>query len=104
MGFRLLSVHGTSRLAECRAFASIARPATNGDGSKRRNRMIGRNVLAGAAMAAVVSLGVSVGAAAEPINLTIGALLELTGPLSESGPSQDKAINLAVDQANKAAA
>ena len=45
----------------------------------------------------------SFASAAEQINLTIGKLLELTGPLSETGPSQDKAIKLAVDYANKAA-
>jgi branched-chain amino acid transport system substrate-binding protein len=38
------------------------------------------------------------------VDLTIGKLLELTGPLSENGPSQDKAVTLAVDYANKAAA
>src|SRR5262249_50612432 len=44
-----------------------------------------------------------VATAAEPIHLTIGKLLELTGPLSETAPSQDKAIRLAIDYANKAA-
>ena len=45
----------------------------------------------------------SFASAAEQINLTIGKLLELTAPLSETGPSQDKAIKLAIDYANKAA-
>ena len=40
---------------------------------------------------------------AEPIKLVVGKLLEVTGPLSETGPSQDKAIKLAIDYANKAA-
>lgn len=40
---------------------------------------------------------------ADPINLVIGKLLEVTGPLSETGPSQDKAIKLAIDSANQAA-
>ena len=40
---------------------------------------------------------------AEPLELTIGALLESTGPLSELGPTAEKAGNLAVAVANKAA-
>src|SRR6202167_6409242 len=40
---------------------------------------------------------------AEEVTLTIGNLLELTGPLSENAPSQDKAVNIAVDYANQAA-
>ncbi len=40
---------------------------------------------------------------ADPITLVVGKLLEVTGPLSETGPSQDKAIKLAIDYANKAA-
>src|SRR5437667_12315150 len=56
-------------------------------------------------MAAGISMALgSFTAAAEPINLTIGKLLGLTGPLAETGPSQDKAIKLAIDYANKAAA
>src|SRR6202046_1333801 len=39
----------------------------------------------------------------QDVTLTIGKLLELTGPLSENGPSQDKAISTAVDYANQAA-
>jgi len=67
--------------------------------TKMAQRSIARIVMvAGLCMA----LG-SFAAAAEQINLTIGKLLELTGPLSETGPSQDKAIKLAVDYANKAA-
>ena len=37
-------------------------------------------------------------------NLTIGKLLEVTGPLSETGPSQDKAIKIAIAYANEQAA
>src|ERR1700685_3892621 len=40
---------------------------------------------------------------AEEVTLKIGKLLELTGPLSENAPSQDKAVNIAVDYANQAA-
>jgi ABC-type branched-subunit amino acid transport system substrate-binding protein len=40
---------------------------------------------------------------AAAVNLVIGKLLEVTGPLSETGPSQDKAIKLAIENANKAA-
>jgi branched-chain amino acid transport system substrate-binding protein len=40
---------------------------------------------------------------ADPISLVVGKLLEVTGPLSETGPSQDKAIKLAIDYANNAA-
>ena len=40
---------------------------------------------------------------ADPITLVVGKLLEVTGPLSETGPSQDKAIKLAIDYANQAA-
>jgi branched-chain amino acid transport system substrate-binding protein len=55
-----------------------------------------------------LTLGISallpVAGHAAAITLTIGKLLEVTGPLSESGPSQDKAIKLAIAYANKAAA
>ena len=40
---------------------------------------------------------------AQEVALTIGKLLELTGPLSENAPSQDKAVNIAVDYGNQAA-
>jgi branched-chain amino acid transport system substrate-binding protein len=66
--------------------------------------MVQRN-LAGLALAAGLAIGLGTAAAqAETINLTIGKLLELTGPLSETAPSQDKAVKLAIDYANKAAA
>ena len=42
-------------------------------------------------------------AQADPLNLTIGALLESTGPLSELGPTAEKAANLAAQVATKAA-
>ena len=52
-----------------------------------------RKTLAGAAFAASLAiLAMPMAAQADPINLTIGKLLEVTGPLSETGPSQDKAI------------
>ncbi len=66
--------------------------------------MIERNLLSIATVTVVLSLGVCGRASAEPVNLTIGTLLELTGPLSENGPSQDKAVTIAVENANKAAA
>jgi branched-chain amino acid transport system substrate-binding protein len=64
-----------------------------------------RKAIAGLAL----TLGLSValapapGRAADTIELTIGKLLELTGPLSETGPSQDKAVKLAVEHVNQAA-
>jgi branched-chain amino acid transport system substrate-binding protein len=64
-----------------------------------------RKTLAGAAFAAGLAIALApMGAKADPINLTIGKLLEVTGPLSETGPSQDKAIKLAVAYANEQAA
>src|SRR5262245_32403526 len=42
-------------------------------------------------------------AGAKPLNLTIGNLLESTGPLSEIGPTSEKAMNLSVQVANQAA-
>jgi ABC-type branched-subunit amino acid transport system substrate-binding protein len=63
--------------------------------------MIGKQFL-GAIVASVLSL-FPLSAEADPINLVIGKLLEVTGPLSETGPSQDKAIKLAIDYANQAA-
>ncbi|HZT18206.1 MAG TPA: ABC transporter substrate-binding protein, partial [Dongiaceae bacterium] len=57
----------------------------------------GAALLAGLALAATP-------AKADPVNLTIGKLLEITGPLSETGPSQDKAVKLAVEYANEQAA
>lgn len=42
-------------------------------------------------------------AQAQSLDLTIGALLESTGPLSETGPSIEKAATLAVQVANQAA-
>ncbi|MBX6320469.1 MAG: ABC transporter substrate-binding protein [Rhodospirillaceae bacterium] len=64
-----------------------------------------RRVIAGLALTAGLSVAAAPGAmSAEKVELTIGKLLELTGPLSETGPSQDKAIKLAIDYANKQAA
>jgi branched-chain amino acid transport system substrate-binding protein len=57
---------------------------------------------AGAAVA--LAFGFSAAEAADPVSVTIGKLLELTGPLSENGPSQDKAVTIAIDYANQAAA
>src|SRR5438552_18216592 len=62
-----------------------------------------RSILAGTAL--VASLAIAwVPARADPVALTIGKLLEVTGPLSETGPSQDKAVKLAVQYANEQAA
>jgi ABC-type branched-subunit amino acid transport system substrate-binding protein len=55
-------------------------------------------------LVASIALFLPFAAHAEPIKLVIGKLLPVTGPLSEGGPSQDKAIKLAIDYANKAAA
>lgn len=64
-----------------------------------------RKTLARAAFAAGLAIALApMAAKADPINLTIGKLLEVTGPLSETGPSQDKAIKLAVAYANEQAA
>lgn len=52
-------------------------------------RRVARGVLSSAAFA-------------QEVTLTVGKLLELTGP-SENAPSRDKAINIAVDYANQAA-
>jgi len=55
---------------------------------------------------AITALALAVGApeaGAKPLNLTIGSLLESTGPLSEIGPPSEKAMNLSVQAANKAA-
>ena len=61
-----------------------------------------RKTLAGAALAASLAiLAMPVAAQADPINLTIGKLLEVTGPLSDLGPSQDKAIKIAIAYANR---
>jgi branched-chain amino acid transport system substrate-binding protein len=63
-----------------------------------------RKTLAGAALAASLAiLAMPMAAQADPINLTIGKLLEVTGPLSETGPSQDKAIKTAIAYANEQA-
>src|SRR3984957_9703315 len=61
-----------------------------------------RSFIAAASTAALAGIFVS-SALAEDVTLTIGKLLELTGPLSENAPSQDKAVNIAVDYANQAA-
>jgi ABC-type branched-subunit amino acid transport system substrate-binding protein len=61
-----------------------------------------RSFIAAASTAVLAGIFVS-SALAEDVTLTIGKLLELTGPLSENAPSQDKAVNIAVDYANQAA-
>jgi branched-chain amino acid transport system substrate-binding protein len=63
-----------------------------------------RQSLLAAVAVATVALGWGPVRAEDGVTLTIGKLLELTGPLSENGPSQDKAITIAVDYANQAAA
>jgi ABC-type branched-subunit amino acid transport system substrate-binding protein len=57
-----------------------------------------------AVLAAILSLGLETAVLADQIDVTIGKLLELTGPLSENGPSQDKAVHIGVEYANQAAA
>src|ERR1700734_2354909 len=70
--------------------------------------MIGRPSLLTAMIAAATAAGLlgglSSARAADQVSLTIGKLLELTGPLSETGPSQDKAVSIAIDYANQSAA
>ena len=61
-----------------------------------------RGILTSTALAAAVAIA-PVSASADTVNLTIGKLLEVTGPLSETGPSQDKAVKLAVEYANEQA-
>jgi branched-chain amino acid transport system substrate-binding protein len=61
-----------------------------------------RNILVRAALVAGLAIA-SIPARADPVNLTIGKLLEVTGPLSDTGPSQDKAVKLAVEYANEQA-
>jgi branched-chain amino acid transport system substrate-binding protein len=64
-----------------------------------------RRVIAGLALTAGLSAAlVPAARSADTVELTVGKLLELTGPLSETGPSQDKAVKLAIDYANKQAA
>ena len=58
----------------------------------------------GAVLAAILSFSLGSAAQADGVDVTIGKLLELTGPLSENGPSQDKAVHIAIDYANQAAA
>ena len=66
--------------------------------------MIRRRSLLTAMMAATLLGGLSSARATDQVSLTIGKLLELTGPLSETGPSQDKAVGIAIDYANQSAA
>ena len=66
--------------------------------------MIGRRCLLTATIAVAVMGGLSSARATDQVSLTIGKLLELTGPLSETGPSQDKAVSIAIDYANQSAA
>src|ERR1700734_2325094 len=61
-----------------------------------------RRFIAAVSVAALAGILTS-SALADEVALTIGKLLEHTGPLSENAPSQDKAINIAVDYANQAA-
>src|SRR6516225_11416524 len=61
-----------------------------------------RSIVAGAALAASLAIA-SIPTRADPVALTIGKLLEVTGPLSETGPSQDKAIKLAIQYVNEQA-
>ena len=61
-----------------------------------------RRILAGTVVAAAVAITVNP-ALAQGIDLTIGKLLETTGPLSETGPSQDKAVKIAIQYANEQA-
>ena len=61
-----------------------------------------RMMLTGTAVAATLAVATTP-ALAQGVQLTIGKLLETTGPLSETGPSQDKAVKLAVQYANEQA-
>jgi branched-chain amino acid transport system substrate-binding protein len=64
-----------------------------------------RRLIAGLALTAGLTAAFAPGAiSADKVDLTVGKLLELTGPLSDTGPSQDKAVKLAIDYANKQAA
>jgi ABC-type branched-subunit amino acid transport system substrate-binding protein len=64
-----------------------------------------RRVIAGLALTAGLTAALApVAYSADKVELTVGKLLELTGPLSESAPSQDKAIQLAIKYANEQAA
>jgi branched-chain amino acid transport system substrate-binding protein len=56
-----------------------------------------------AAASILAIMAAEMAARAESLDLTIGALLESTGPLSELGPPAEKAINLSVQVANQAA-
>lgn len=66
--------------------------------------MTGRKSWMAATVAAVLACGAVSGAWADQVSLTVGKLLELTGPLSENAPSQDKAVTIAIDYANQTAA
>src|SRR6516164_7068661 len=61
-----------------------------------------RRTLAGTVFAATFAIA-TIPALAQGIELTIGKLLETTGPLSETGPSQDKAVKIAIQYANEQA-
>jgi ABC-type branched-subunit amino acid transport system substrate-binding protein len=63
-----------------------------------------RETLMAALAAAALALGLVPAHAEDAVTVTIGKLLELTGPLSETGPSQDKAVTIAIDYANQTAA
>lgn len=63
-----------------------------------------REVLLGLGAVSLLAMAVAGGGAlAAPMELTIGALPELTGPLSDSGPAFEKASRLAVEIVDKAA-
>ena len=64
--------------------------------------MIGLKVRRLTVVGTLAALGLATPARADTV-LTIGNLLELTGPMSASGPAMAKANQLAVDLANKAA-
>src|SRR6516225_7128826 len=70
----------------------------------RLKHMNRRETLMAALAAATLALGWAPARAEDAVTVTIGKLLELTGPLSETGPSQDKAVTIAIDYANQAAA
>jgi len=70
----------------------------------RLKHMNRRQTLMAALAAAMLPLGWAPARAEDAVTVIIGKLLELTGPLSETGPSQDKAVTIAIDYANQAAA
>lgn len=63
----------------------------------------GVSIVGWTAASALMVMTAAGAANSAPLNLTIGSLLESTGPLSELGPPSDKAVHLAVTVANEAA-